>query len=228
MRSVLHYLSAFVDLLYPRLCAVCDTVLVTGERHICSRCLYNLPLDEEEHDDLILQFGELREIKAVYSLFRYHRFGKYRNLIYAVKYRSNKELGVMLGEMLGQRIPPETKIDVLLPLPLHPKREKERGYNQADLIARGISNVLGIPLERNVVSRVTNNPSQTGLTREERAKNVQHIFRLHEVSRLAGRHVLIVDDVITTGATLASLLTELSEVPELEVSVACLARAKDG
>jgi len=226
MNRFQQYLSDFITLLYPRLCEVCGQALVQGERCICSNCLYNLPLDEEKHEDLLLQFREVFPVEAVYSLLYYHRFGPYRQLIHALKYRSRKQVGILLGESLGRRIPPDAGIDLLLPLPLHPKRERERGYNHAAIIALGITNVLPLPVEQDVVIRVINNPSQTGLTRMERNQNVQHIFQLKEAHRLAGHHVLIIDDVITTGSTLSSLLAELRNVPDLRISIACLARAK--
>ena len=200
---------------------------MTGEQYICSKCLLNFPYATEEHEDLLLQFSDWCVIPSIYTLFRYHRHGQYRRLIYALKYQSKRELGIVLGEMLGRRIPVDAGIDLLLPLPLHEKRQKKRGYNQAHLIAQGIANVLGVPVEKEAVKRVKDNPSQTGLPRERRVQNVQGIFRVEDPGRLAGHHLLLIDDVVTTGVTLASLLKELQAIPDLRVSIACLSRARD-
>ncbi|MCR9011559.1 ComF family protein [Gabonibacter chumensis] len=225
--TLVSYFSAFVDLFYPRMCEVCKEVLVTGEKHICSACLYDFPYSYGLHDDLFLQFDQVCRMKSVYSLFYYSRYSDYRNLIFAVKYRSKRKVGCFLGAMLGERIVGGEEFDGIIPLPLHPKREKRRGFNQAREIAVGIAEVLQVPVMDHVVSRVVNNPSQTGLTVEQRAENVKRIFRLNEVALLCGKHILVVDDVITTGSTLTSFLKVLNEIPGLTVSVACLAVAKE-
>lgn len=176
------------------MCEVCKEVLVSGEKHICSACLYDFPYSYGLHDDLFLQFDQVSRMKSVYSLFYYSRYSDYRNLIFAVKYRSKREIGCFLGAMLGERIVGGEEFDGIIPLPLHPKREKRRGFNQAREIAVGIAEVLRVPVMDHVVSRVVNNPSQTGLTVEQRAENVKRIFRLNEVDLLRGKHILVVDD----------------------------------
>lgn len=225
--TLVSYFLAFIDLFYPRMCEVCKEVLVTGEKHICSACLYDFPYSYGLHDDLFLQFDRVCRMKAVHSLFYYSRYSDYRNLIYAIKYRSKKDIGHFLGAMLGERMAGRDEFDGIIPLPLHPKRERKRGFNQAREIAVGVAEVLQVPVMDHVVSRVINNPSQTGLTAEQRAENVKRIFRLEETLSLQGKHILVIDDVITTGSTLTSFLEVLNEIPDLTVSVACLAVAKD-
>ena len=116
-------------------------------------------------------------------------------------------------------------IDCVIPVPLHPKREKERGFNQAFLIGTGIAEVLGVRLEPDRLRRVVNTPSQTGLERERRAGNVANAFRLASVEGLEGCHVLLVDDVMTSGATIRACMAELSKIRGIRVSVACLGKS---
>lgn len=227
------YREALLNLFFPRLCGVCGNTLVSGEQHICSVCLYHFPYDPDEHSKLRHHFCEVCTVPRIYTLFRYNKDSDYRHLIYGLKYNQKKELGIYLGAMLGARIEQEwdkyghnpawCKIDAVVPLPLHPKREKKRGYNQAVLIARGISDVLNVPVRDQWLRRIVNNPSQTQLSVEQRALNVDRIFALSANSELQSLHILLVDDVITTGATIKSCLELLGEVPGLKVSVASLA-----
>lgn len=164
--------SSFFRLLYPRACVVCGDVLVDGEPFLCSACLSGLPLnegvDEEADEALANDLG----VGYLYWLFRYDRASDFHKLVYAIKYRSNRELGVWAGKMLGERMQDDRGIDCVIPVPLHPEREKERGFNQAFMIGMGIASVLGVRVESGVLSRVVNTPSQTGLERGQRADNV--------------------------------------------------------
>lgn len=222
--KISDYLAGLMDLFYPRLCAACGKSLSKGERYLCTHCFYELPYNYSEHEDLELLFREICDLERVYALFRYNKESRFREMIYALKYRHKKELGVFLGGLLGEKIKESVRPDAIIPLPLHPRRERERGYNQAVMIARGISGESGVPVLEHIVRRTKNNPSQTGLTLEQRQKNVSDIFVLEEEGTLEGKHILLVDDVITTGATLSSCLLKLNEIPRLRVSVACLAR----
>jgi ComF family protein len=219
------YLPALLDLFYPPACVVCEEVLATGERYICTGCRYGFPHDPAEHARLAVKFDEACRVGVVYALFRYDRESRYRNLIHAVKYHGRKKLGIFLGEMLGERIQGKVEAGVIHPMPLHPRRERARGFNQSALIARGVATVLQLPVLENVVTRVVDNPSQTGLNADARSRNAENIFALNKPGLLDGKHVLLVDDVITTGATVTSCLKALGTVPGIRVSVACLAHA---
>ena len=217
-------LSSFFSLFYPRLCAVCDNTLVTGEKYICTRCRHDFPDSHGRHTRLELLFSEVCRIGQVSSLFYYKRESSYKQLIYAVKYHGNMKLGFFLGEMLGKRLK-GIPVEIILPVPLHPRRQRERGFNQSGLIARGVSSVLQLPVREDVLRRVRDNISQTRMKPAERAKNVEGIFSVDAPDCLENKHVLLVDDVTTTGATLYNCLKALGTVPGIRVSVACLARA---
>ncbi|MDL2330480.1 ComF family protein [Odoribacter sp. OttesenSCG-928-A06] len=159
-----------------------------------------------------------------YSLFFYDKHSNYSNLIHAIKYKSRKELGVYLGNMLGDRIRDEISVDAVVPVPLHWAKEKKRGFNQSAQIARGIASVLQVEVLENVLQRIQNTPSQTGKNPEERLRNVENVFELKQVSEIRHKHLLLVDDVITTGATIHSCMKVLSQAEGIRVSLGCLAR----
>ena len=217
--------SSFFRLLYPRACVVCGDVLVDGEPFLCSACLSGFPLnegvDEEADEALANDLG----VGYLYWLFRYDRASDFHKLVYAIKYRSNRELGVWAGKMLGERMQDDRGIDCVIPVPLHPEREKERGFNQAFMIGMGIASVLGVRVESGVLSRVVNTPSQTGLERGQRADNVAEAFELRDTVCVEGCHVLLVDDVVTSGATIRACMIELSKIKGVRVSVACLGKS---
>ena len=219
------FFSNFFRLLYPRACVVCGDVLVDGEPFLCSVCLSGLPLndgiDEEADEVLANDLG----IGHLYWLFRYDRASDFHKLVYAIKYRFNKGLGVWAGKMLGERMKDISGIDCIIPVPLHPKREKERGFNQAFMIGTGIASVLSVRVASGVLKRVVNTPSQTGLERGQRADNVAEAFELGDTACVEDCHVLLVDDVVTSGATIRACMMELSKIKGIRVSVACLGKS---
>ena len=181
----------------------------------------NEGVDEEADEALANDLG----VGYLYWLFRYDRASDFHKLVYAIKYRSNRELGVWAGKMLGERMQDDRGIDCVIPVPLHPEREKERGFNQAFMIGMGIASVLGVRVESGVLSRVVNTSSQTGLERGQRADNVAEAFELRDTVCVEGCHVLLVDDVVTSGATIRACMIELSKIKGVRVSVACLGKS---
>jgi ComF family protein len=151
-----------------------------------------------------------------------------QHLIHELKYKGNKEAGVFLGQQLGETIkdaPLFQGIDYLIPVPLHPKRERQRGYNQSLMIAQGIHEVTGIPIGDKYLVRGIYTETQTHKTAEERFKNVKDIFEVHFADELKGKHVLLIDDVLTTGATLESCAHQLEAIPGITISAATAACA---
>lgn len=219
--------SGLSDLLYPRVCEVCGKSLVRSERYLCTTCLSDFPFADREFstdEDLLGQFECDCRPERLSALFYYDKFSDYKKLVHLVKYHAYRDLGFWLGRMLGEKIQADCRADCIVPVPLHRKREKRRGFNQAAEIARGINEILHIELMENVVERVRNNVSQTGKNAAERLKNVENIFQLVAPERLRGRHVLLVDDVITTGATIGACLRAIAAAGEVRFSLGCLAR----
>lgn len=225
------WLMSFVRLIYPCRCAMCGRVLEEGEEIICMKCNMNMPRTNFHHwtDNPVerMFFGKVRLERA--SSFLYYRKGSdVRNLLYKVKYKGYEELGVKMGRLIAAELSEcgfFGGMDVIVPVPLHPDRLKLRGYNQSELIARGISEITGIPVDASSVLRIRPTETQTHKSVHERWENVNGIFCLHSPERFAGKHVLIIDDVLTTGATTTACADAFGEAEGVRISVLTMAVA---
>lgn len=246
-------LEGALDFLFPRFCPLCNRRLVRTEHSVCTSCLLSLPRipyhGEGQHGVIERHFwgrsdrhdsasdnGNMsspREttqwlpIERATSGFRYDS-EEVRTLVHAFKYHHQPHLATDLAALLADQLLATDffqGIDALLPLPLHWRRHWRRGYNQSHYIAQGIARRTQLPVLRGVVRRIVDNPSQTRLTRQDREQNVAHIFAVTRPQRLAGRHILLVDDVMTTGATLLSCMSAMQGIPDLRLSVFTLAYA---
>ena len=225
------WLHSIFNLFYPRVCAACGESLLKDEETVCLKCRYLLPKTgyELNPDNPLAQsfYGRVK-FHAVTACFFFAKSGKVQHLIHELKYRGNKEAGVFLGQQLGETIkdaPLFQGIDYLIPVPLHPKRERQRGYNQSLMIAKGINEVTGIPIGDKYLIRAVNTATQTKKSAEERYKNVKDIFEVRFPEELEGKHVLLIDDVLTTGATLESCAHQLENISGIVVSAATAACA---
>lgn len=225
------WLHSILNLFYPRVCAACGESLLKDEETVCLKCRYLLPKTgyELNPDNPLAQtfYGRVK-FHAVTACFFFAKSGKVQHLIHELKYKGNKEAGVFLGQQLGETIkdaPLFQGIDYLIPVPLHPKREKQRGYNQSLMIAKGINEVMGIPIGDKYLIRAVNTATQTKKSAEERYKNVKDIFEVRFPEELEGKHVLLIDDVLTTGATLESCAHQLENISGIIISAATAACA---
>ena len=225
------WLNSIVNLFYPRVCAACGETLLKDEETVCLKCRYLLPHTgyERNPDNPMAQtfYGRV-PFHAVTACFFFSKQGKVQHLIHELKYKGNKDAGVFLGQQIGESIkdaPLFQGIDYLIPVPLHPKREKKRGYNQSLMIARGIHEVTDIPIGDKYLIRAVNTATQTRKSAEERYQNVKDIFEVRFADELKGKHVLLVDDVLTTGATLESCAHQLESIPGITISAATAACA---
>lgn len=162
------------------------------------------------------------------AYFHYYKNGKYSNLIHHLKYYEHPEVGTYLGRLAATEIKASgffDGIDIIIPVPLSKKKQHQRGYNQCDYIARGISEATGIPLRTDCIERTIDTDTQTRKGRMERWKNAKGIFRVTTPSALKGKHILLVDDVATTGATLHACLSALLAASNIRISVFTLAKA---
>lgn len=226
-----EWIENIVNLLYPRVCAGCGEPLLKDEDTVCLKCRYLLPKTGYElcADNPAAQtfYGRVK-LHAVTCNFFFAKHGKVQHIIHQLKYKGNKEAGIFLGQQIGESIkdaPLFQGIDYLIPVPLHPKREKKRGYNQSLMIAKGISEVTGIPIGDQFLVRTINTATQTKKSKEERYQNVKDIFQLQNGALLEGKHILIVDDVLTTGATLESCAHKFEGIPGIKISAATAACA---
>ncbi|PZP50957.1 MAG: hypothetical protein DI598_04395 [Pseudopedobacter saltans] len=171
--------------------------------------------------------GRLTVEKAA-SLYYCARVSKLHNMIHQLKYKHHRDIGIFLGEMLGRQLIQSNwkkEIDLIIPIPLHPKRERKRGYNQTRIIAEGIANITTIPIANDIVERTLYTQTQTLKGRSERIANMEDKFRVVKPEKLKGKHVLLVDDLITTGATLEFCGKEILNVPNSKISIATIGRS---
>jgi ComF family protein len=216
----------FIDILYPATCPGCNQAYANGEQTLCLGCQLELPLFRNEQFVEHILGGRV-PVKAASIYLKFYSGGLTQRLLHEIKYRNNQVLGVYLGErfmLYADNSALFTNIDLIVPVPLHEKKYKQRGYNQSELIATGISNILGAPVDINTVRRATSSETQTRKSREERWLNVDGIFTSDKAS-LLDKDVLLVDDVITTGATMEACAQEVLKAGAASISFAALATA---
>lgn len=226
--TVKVFAGSLLDFIYPPLCLCCESLLIGGEKHVCLSCWESvkrvesdLPLFEQTREKL-LAHGVVDDL---ISLYVFEKEGPLQKIVHALKYAGNQGIGIELGRRLGQKIRDcGVREAALVPIPLHKRKLRERGYNQSECIARGISGVAGIPVEVNYVKRSKFTETQTALSLEERQANMDHAFACI-LSDVEGATIILVDDVITTGATIASCASVLKELGAARVIAASVALA---
>lgn len=227
----MKWISDLKELLFPRYCKVCGRRLMQSEQHLCIGCLMELPRThyEQNPDNQLMQhFMEWPEVIRATAYFYYYKEGKYSNLIHHLKYYDHPETGTYLGRLAATELKASRffeGIDLIVPVPLSKKKKRQRGYNQCDYIAQGISEGTGIPTSLHSIERIVNTDTQTHKGLTERWKNVEGIFRVVKAEALIGKHLLLVDDVATTGATLHACISALLTVPNVRITVFALAKA---
>lgn len=224
--------SSFFDLLhllFPATCSGCALSLISGESEICSTCLYGLPYtDHHLHRENLVarQFWGRIPCHAAMAMLFFKKGGTVQQLIHHLKYSNQPALGIKLGVLLGERLllsPDYRNIDFLIPVPLHRERLKKRGYNQAECIVQGLAQVLNVPVSTRHLFRGTSTDSQTHKGRFQRFENMSTAFELHHAEDLKNTHLLIIDDVLTTGATLEACAIALLQSKPEKISIAALA-----
>lgn len=227
------FVTRLFDLLSPRQCAGCQQRLSIGEWVACDRCMLHTsftPFSFAPRNNMMARmFWGLVDLERAAALFFYEANSEPAMLIHAMKYHGQRDLAENLGEMLARELQTDdffNGIDAIVPVPLSADRQRHRGYNQSECLAKGISNVVGIPVMKGVLARKMFKGSQTHLNPIERRRNVEQAFRLVDGTKVEGKHVLLVDDVMTTGSTLLACATALSAVPGIKISVATLGFTK--
>lgn len=218
--------SATLDIFYPNHCELCQHDLQSDEKFICLKCMYDLPYIQNiaiQQTSLDFLFQGRAAVEHIHSLFNFQSGNQIQHILHLIKYKKKTKMAEHLGAKLAEQIQASDSYDYVVPVPLHPKKMRKRGYNQATLIAKGIAKHIKADLNEKLLKRVEHNPSQTTVTKFERWNNVRDVFRLARPKLLQNKHVLLVDDVLTTGATIEACLKQLLQVEGCKVSVATLA-----
>lgn len=219
-------------LFFPRCCVVCGNRLAESVEGICVGCNINLPRTNyhNKKDNYIERmFWGKMPIERASSYFIYSKGGDYRQILYQLKYNGRKDLGCIMGRMMSEELYSSgffDGVDVIIPVPLHYGKQKLRGYNQSEFIARGISKVTHIPVDATSVIRHKHTDTQTRKSVIERWDNVNGIFHLHNPATFHNKHILIVDDVLTTGSTITACADAFAGVDGIRISVLTLAMAE--
>lgn len=220
-----------LHLFYPHLCNGCGTDLIEKSNLLCHECISDLPKTHFEclrHNPVEkLFFGRIL-IESAYSEFYFSKGHTLQHLIHELKYKGNKEIGFYLGELMAYSMIHSgrfSSIDLIVPLPMFRDKEIKRGYNQATILAQGMATVLQVAVSNSLISRSRITETQTRKDRTQRWLNVEGSFTIHQQNDLVDKHILLVDDVITTGATLEACGNIVLQVPGTKLSIATLAQA---
>lgn len=226
------WFDSFLSLFFPRCCLVCGDVLAKGEECLCARCNIDLPRTEyhKRKDNPVEQlFWGKVPLERATSYFFYRRGGNSRLILYPLKYNGQKEIGEIMGRYMAAELLSSgffEGIDLIVPVPLHKKKQKLRGYNQSEWLARGVSAITAIPVCTSGIVRLKNTETQTHKSALQRWENVDGIFQVTSPDLFKGKHILLVDDVLTTGATTVACALSFEKVEGIRISVLTLAVAE--
>ena len=232
MMSIKDIFNSFIDTLFPRICPVCNNVLLSHEKHICTKCRIDIPITRyhmQEFNAMEQLFAGKTPIEKAVGYFFYEKGNPYSNILHNIKYRNNPQLGQYVAKLFAQELLSRNifrNIDCIIPVPLHHRKKIQRGYNQSEYIAKGFSEVFDIPVHNNIIIAHKSHESQTNKGIYERWLNTQNIFSAQNTQVLENKHILIVDDVVTTGATLLSAALTIASVPNIKISLATLGVAR--
>ncbi len=231
MLSAKNILADLKHLFYPHVCCGCGSDILADDTLLCAKCYLNLPatLYARYAGNPIekIFWGRIR-LAAAHAEFYFVKDGLVQELVHQLKYNGNREIGVFLGQMMGRTLLNSDRfknIDAIIPLPMYPDKERKRGYNQAAVISSGLSGILQVPVFNHYLQRTRLTETQTKKHRAERWENVEGSFFVPHPPSLQGKHLLLVDDVITTGATLEAAGNRLLQTEGVTLSLATLATA---
>ena len=227
----MNILSDLLWILFPELCASCDKALNSGETCLCTYCRLHLPKTNfhlEKENALVKHFWGKVDVNAAAAYYYFNKGEKVQHLIHQLKYKGKREVGIFVGEAYGTELKPSVlfgNADIVVPVPLHASKLRARGFNQSDFFAEGLSKAMDIPFSADALIKNLPTETQTRKHRYERYENVDRVFELNKPALMEGKHVLLVDDVITTGSTLTSCAEAILELPGTQVSIAAMACA---
>ena len=224
-------LTDLLNIIYPNLCVTCGEILMRGERCLCLSCLYNVPKTNyhlESDNPIEVRFwGKVPTFRAT-AFFFFNKGSAFQKLLHDLKYKNNKKLGFVLGKYAGADLlncSDFSSVNTIVPVPLHPKKFRQRGYNQSEWIGKGLSEIMNIPQNTENLIRIKENVSQTQKSVYQRYENTEGIFALNDEKLFEGQHILLVDDVLTTGSTLEACVQALLKTKDIKISIFTLAVA---
>jgi len=230
-KKIREIIAGVADMAWPNLCLLCERPLMQGEQHVCLNCLYELPALHEtsfrENHTADRFLGKI-EFERAASGFRYSKDSNIQKALELLKYKGEKEIGSCLARVSASHLSEVgffKDIDALIPVPLHKRKQKKRGYNQSEWIAKGIGEVTDISMNTSLLGRTVHNSSQTTRNLWSRWENAQGLFELKNEDNFSGKHLLLVDDVLTSGSTLEACGQVLLQIPNVRISFFALALA---
>ncbi len=232
VRSIHRWWEDLLFLFYPRLCPACQQALPPDGALICVDCQFRLPhtlFHREAENPFTERFWGRIPLEAGAALFHFVKGGRTQRLIHELKYRGRRDIGYQLGKYYGYQLRETTgfrEVDALVPVPLHPKKERRRGFNQSACFGEGLAESMEKPIWGQGLRRIAPTTTQTQKSRIERFQNVLEVFQVAAPDKLKGAHILLIDDVITTGATLEACALKLLALPGTRISMATLAIAE--
>ena len=227
----MNILSDLLWILFPELCASCDKALNSGEVCLCTYCRFHLPKTNfhlQKENPIVKHFWGKVDVNAAAAYYYFSKGEKVQHLIHQLKYQGKKEVGNFVGEAYGtdlKRSALFATAEIVVPVPLHATKLRNRGFNQSDFFAQGLSVAMNIPWSPDALKRNLATETQTRKHRYERYENVDRVFEVNKPELMEGKHVLLVDDVVTTGSTFTSCAEAILELPGTTVSIAAMAYA---
>ena len=232
-RRVLTLWNNIINLIYPNVCIGCDQDIAVKDSLFCMDCSSKVSYTihfKNRNNDLLSRLGPRVELSCAAALYNFIKGGRVRQLVHSLKYKKRQDIGHVLGKEYGRhllRSTWHTPTDFLIPIPIHKKRLATRGYNQSLEFAKGITEVTGIPIRKNVLIKTSEIKSQTKKSREDRFANVLDSFSLKKTEGLEGKTIMIIDDVLTTGATIEAAYTRLKTIPNINIQLGLIALADE-
>lgn len=219
------------NLFFPKLCLACGEIPIRDDEITCTKCSYELPIQtnyQDQDNELSQLFDGRVELEMVTAMFKMTKEGRIQHLVHQLKYKNARAVGVFLGEHFGKKLSEVAHfrdISAIVPVPLHPKKQRQRGYNQSEAFSEGLARSMQKRHLPNALKRVIHADSLTRKNRQERFQTIENAYIVRQSKLLTAKHILLVDDVLTTGATIEICAQQLLSLPNTRVSVAVIARA---
>jgi ComF family protein len=226
-------LKSVVNLFFPSVCSGCDAFLIKNEKVICTRCRHEIPLTNHllnPNNAAFSKFYGKVEVTFAAALFYFHKKGIVQEMIHKLKYKGHEEIGTTIGHWFSSELKnfePIKKVDYIIPVPLHPRKLKERGYNQVTTFGKALSESLEIPFNETTLVRKMYSKTQTNKSLDGRTDLSYTIFDVINYETLQNKHFLLIDDVITTGSTLEACCRALLKIPGARISILCMAMSEN-